>query len=1508
MSKETKKNKKVYCPKGTRKNPKTGKCEPVVEESNILNQITDDLLRLNPSSDIDENTRNPLLDELLRQEEPDVIIPPPAVDELELINKKRKLILECNKDYVPKPEDAARKEELDKISGPKLRILHSQLINDPSVIKHTPGVKTKDELINILLCLENEKKRIDRFTILPSEEAVIQQPDDKEVLQPEDEEVLQPDDEQVLQLDEPLKEASLDEETRVELINIPKEKIPEAIEPIPSTEIELSDKEKELHEKIGIIPSNIESNEYNAFLFNKEKLENVNYQDNDSYEFLYPELNDPNFNIKITKKKEFNDTKYDGIIYDLKEQANKLCNSDFELTPHQLFVKNFLSLQTPYNCLLLYHGLGTGKTCSSIGIAEEMRHYMKQIGLIQPILIIASPNVQQNYRLQLFDERKLKLEDGLWNLNTCIGNSLLKEINPTNLIDVPKDRIISEINSIINKYYKFMGYIELANYIKRNTSVPDDSGLSKEEKKSIKIKKIHKYFDNTLIIIDEVHNIRISEDNREDAKVASLLMDIVKYTDNMRLLLLSATPMYNNYKEIIWLTNLINAVDKRSTISESDIFDKNGEFLKERLAKDGKKLEGGRELLQRKLTGYISYVRGENPYTFPYRIYPDTFAPEFSLQSLSAENKYPSLQMNKKPIEKPLSKIPVFISPIGEYQSVGYDFIMNHLRNKSYVVTNKYGEERDMPSFENMESFGYTNLLQPLEALNIVFPNEALDNYDPNSVENNDQRNEELMKDIVGKKGLYNVMTYKSQMSPYPNIYDFEYRANILNDEKHGRIFHPEKIGKYSNKISKICESIKNAKGIVLIYSQYIDGGIVPIALALEEMGLSRFSTASHAKNLFKTPPVEPVDALTMKPRSAFLKEKQDGLINSEFQAAKYVMITGNKAYSPDNLADIKHVTNPNNKNGEKVKVIIISKAGSEGLDFKCIRQIHIMEPWYNMSRIEQIVGRGVRNFSHCSLEFEERNVEIYLHSTLPRNDEEPADLYVYRFAENKATMIGKVSRLLKEVAIDCMLNIGQTNFTIEKLESLVTNRNIKIKLSSKPDEIEYKVGDKPFTDICDYMDNCSFICSPTMDIKEGDITKDTYNDDYLKMNYSSIVKRVRQLFRENYFYKREQLHNAINVLKKYPENQIDYVLSRFVDNKNEYIYDQYGRSGYLINKDHYYVFQPIEITDESTSLFERSIPIDYKRNKMDMELPKEKGSQIEKIDAAIEIVEESITSMKEKYESILIDLEVKMGNVDTYREHRSTEDKLYENMPSGETDWYINAGYIYDIIAENHDIEDTDLDTHIINHYLDTMSVDDKLVVVKNLYLNDEFIISNEEYESIFKRYFDEKIVIIRGYKSIIIAADKIVESSEDKLKIFIQDNENKLIWSTAQPTDRISAIKASLQKTLVKYSDMNRLVGFMQVFKNNDIIFKTMDMENKTKKGSKCSGEGKKDVIKKINMISDEFKYNEDNTEDDELINKPGMCVILEILTRHYNYVKKNNKAYFLNLEKAIFSKLVK
>ena len=100
-----------------------------------------------------------------------------------------------------------------------------------------------------------------------------------------------------------------------------------------------------------------------------------------------------------------------------------------------------------------------------------MRDYIKQIGTSQRIIVVASPNVQDNFKLQLFDESKLKIVNGLWNLQTCVGNKLLKEVNPLNQKGFPKSKIVSMIKTIINNSYVFMGYGEFANTIERHSEI-----------------------------------------------------------------------------------------------------------------------------------------------------------------------------------------------------------------------------------------------------------------------------------------------------------------------------------------------------------------------------------------------------------------------------------------------------------------------------------------------------------------------------------------------------------------------------------------------------------------------------------------------------------------------------------------------------------------------------------------------------------------------------------------------------------------------------------------------------------------------------------------------------------------------------------------------------------------------------------------------------------------------------------------------------------------------------
>ena len=65
---------------------------------------------------------------------------------------------------------------------------------------------------------------------------------------------------------------------------------------------------------------------------------------------------------------------------------------------------------------------------------------------------------------------------------------------------------------------------------------------------------------------------------------------------------------------------------------------------------------------------------------------------------------------------------------------------------------------------------------------------------------------------------------------------------------------------------------------------------------------------------------------------------------------------------------------------------------------------------------------------------------------------------------EKKAIQISVVARILKENAVDCLLNKGQIHLSAENL-----NQNVKQILSSGS-TINYRVGDHPKTEICDYI------------------------------------------------------------------------------------------------------------------------------------------------------------------------------------------------------------------------------------------------------------------------------------------------------------------------------------------------------------------------------------------------------------------------------------------------------
>ena len=1342
---------------------------------------------------------------------------------------------------------------------------------------------------------------------------------------------------------------------------------------------------------------------YNDFLIKKEKYERrdeATHKHAEEYGHLYPSINDPNFNIKIAEKKEFYDatfvTELDG---DVEKQAEILCNAPFELAPNQVFVRNFLSFETPYNGLLLYHGLGTGKTCSAISVAEEMRDYMKQMGITQRIIIIASPNVQQNFRLQLFDERKLQeIEPGIWNIRSCTGNKYLKEINPMSMKGLSRDRVIKQINRLINASYFFVGYNGFANYV-HNVAAADDAtaikrGENAEKQRqqiqrdttfgNLSVKKLKSVFSNRLIIIDEAHNIRITDDN-DNKKTAQVLFHIAQHATNLRLLLLSGTPMYNSYKEIVWLLNLLNVNDKRATFDIRDVFDKDGNLLV-----DAKGKNIGAEILIRKATGYISFVRGENPYTFPYRMFPDVFAPEHTFKT----RDYPRIQLTGSHIDQPIEHINVYVTGIGEIQEVGYKYIIDLMLGKreeqrkvremkqkprqprqprkskfetriDEIAANNNNiiggnpppvnplsvplpvnplsvNPNSIPTFENMDTIGYALIQRPLEALNIVYPDETLLAHlaSPDAPIN--------VSHILGKEGLSRIMKYAEKGTNPASRVQFEYKSNVE------RVFAPENIGKYSAKIKTICDKVLASTGIVLIYSQYIDGGVVPMALALEELGFTRYSAPRGGgkgyESLFKTPPTEARDATTMLPKSTHA----DTAPQARFLPAKYSIISGDKSISPDNVFELKALTDEDNKYGEKVKVVIISEAGAEGLDFKNLRQVHIMEPWYNMNLIEQIIGRAIRHCSHKQLPFSQRNVEIYLYGTvLSDADKEAVDLYLYRLSEYKAVKIGAVSRLLRETATDCLLNIQHNANTVSDINQVVKQRLSSGKI------IDYNVGAKPYSTMCDYMERCDYVCRPTKALTEDGINHDTFNERFMAMNTDKIIQRVRDLFKERFFYRKggsKGLIAHINSVRTYSLAQINLALTQMVDDANEYITDKYGRPGHLINIGEYYLFQPVELTNKRISVYERSVPIPHKHEAVVFPLPKNIMNDVIKIipkpRAKAAAAEEPAAAAEQpgpgqgpgqlkptsqKPQEISQTDEHAKKIVRLFKENFAKCTQIFEKPSKEQDEWYYYTGKVIDFMTSipEFNVSVEQLHSFIVANFAEHLFVKDHLILINYLYKKQNNPEENggilDDMETRILEYYANQMVKrpITGRRAESERLRGETREIEDKgILLYKEDKEDKegkpqLIvlrygspapeWKLASSEDvnDFGTVLENTKKAIL--GAVTPVVGFITMFKKEYMIFKVKMMTEKRDKGARCDQSGKGDTIEMLNRIlllsnqsqNPQFRFDAENTKNKK---QKELCVFQELLLRAFDAKRLNGKRWFLTPGEAVLCNIEK
>jgi hypothetical protein len=612
-------------------------------------------------------------------------------------------------------------------------------------------------------------------------------------------------------------------------------------------------------------------------------------------------------------------------------------------------------------------------------------------------------------------------------------------------------------------------------------------------------------------------------------------------------------------------------------------------------------------------------------------------------------------------------------------------------------------------------------------------------------------------------------------------------------------------------------------------------------------------------------------------------------------------MITGDPRISPDNDADVKSITSDDNIfkigangekidiSGEKIKVVLISQAGSEGLDFKVIRQIHILEPWYNMNRNEQIIGRGVRNFSHKDLPFDKRNVQIFLYGTILQNpNEEAADLYVYRISEIKAVKIGKVTRLLKETSVDCIINHDQTKFTSENFNEIPENRNIRQILSTGVNLENFTIGDLPNSSTCDYMDTCEYKCLiPDETLDESMLNYDTYNEAFMLVNSDKIIQKIKILMKSRFFYKKNELFKLINIPKKYPTIQIYAALTQIINDNTEYISDKYNRTGYLVNIGDYYLFQPSELNFKNISIYDRSVPIDFKHNSIKFEINDDIGKPV--------VDKRGLNEEHPIIEEYLEGKEILLTMFENYKLVSKTS-----NIVRGNKNWYENCGIVMRKM-NTEGISNNTLHLFLIEHIVDVLMLTERISLLNFLYTNKNY----ETQDDVFKRFITNVRMYliskeIPGPKNLIAMVIYDGSSSKNNLKIFAL---NKDIWSPAEPED-IRVLNDIIERRYRITKPLNEYVGFIGFETNKKyMVYKVKDTKNERSTGFRCDQSGKEKVINVLNIIENTPKQPNAEIKD----SATELCIKQEFILRHSQKTDKS-KIWFLDTETAIYNEFEK
>ncbi len=864
----------------------------------------------------------------------------------------------------------------------------------------------------------------------------------------------------------------------------------------------------------------------------------------------YPEPNDEEFQMKTFKKREFyyhtipKRKKLDSYE-EIEDYRNEMCRGDFKLREQQIIPTNFLSPETNYKGLLIMHGTGTGKTCTAISIAEQFKEQVVKYNT-KIYVLTSGPNIRENFKGELL---------------FCTGETYLKNKQLLEqLTDQERDR--ENKNGIYNalQYYKILSYKTFykkvlgekiaekriiddeKTKIKTSYKKTDDGDYEREQV----VDKITN-MDNTILIVDEAHNITGNE-------YGEAMKKIIKNSKNLRLVLLSATPMKNLADDIIDILNFLRPIDDQ--IKRDNVFtsEKNYQMRFK---------PGGEEYLRDKASGYISFFRGNIPYIFADRI-------------------------DKGKIPNGLLFTPVIKCDMKDFQLDCYT-----------DATKNFDDTLDRASSA---------------AANFVYPgldsNGNLKGYHSNEglskVLGQLKNKEDLIKQI--NKKIFDNKIDKDDLSNFISETENKNITGNILKQKYLKFFS-SKFYKCIKKLNKLVDGKKGAQ-TAFIYSNLVKaGGMELFAETLKVNGYLEYNEDSSKSSGYNISD-NTIDSRTGLTFEEFKKQKKP---ISEFHPATFIIITGGSEDTED-IPEIKQkiirqiFNSPDNKEGTNLKLVLGSKVMNEGITLENVREVHILDVHYNLGKVDQVIGRAIRNCKHMALindkyKFPKVNVYRYV---VGLKKALSTDEILYQKAEQKYILVKRVERVLKEVAVDCPLLLNGNKFD-EEIE--------KYKGCHEPTLENVRAGKKICPALCDFME-CDFKCHDKKlnekyyDKKNGsykqldkkEIDHHTFNDNLAKTEIDIVKQKIKDLYKFKHVYLYKELNSIIrNSYKKEQEELFDnYFLDKALEdmmprtendfnNLKDTIYDKYNRPGYLIQRGKYYIFQPFDDNE--------NVPLYYRMN-----------------------------------------------------------------------------------------------------------------------------------------------------------------------------------------------------------------------------------------------------------------------------------------------------------------------